>query len=360
MDVASVLRRLTGTSDPRTAARKLSAEVRHVCLGEGLSDVPLGLRHLQQIAIHCGVKKFRFRAPIPSEGLIEPLDGGGFCLSVARAPSTARARFTIAHEIAHTFFYSREYPARPLVASERRLDFHRQRGAHADAEEAFCDIFAAELLMPGSAAISTFADSFDVVNAKAFLTAVEQVGVDWGLSVQTVLGRMNDVQRLPGDFLIALLRRSPHVKTGLDVACRVSYVLPKPARGWYLPSNQRAASIGLAGAVALDNWWFEGRRFDADRAQPQHGAFGLRFDERGRPAPFPCNTANLTEHIEQLQISTRLRSDGRWLRRSVALPVVYRFYAVSPKIAYCVAVIDVGGVEHTSIEANETSRRRHA
>jgi Zn-dependent peptidase ImmA (M78 family) len=83
-----------------------------------------------------------------------------------------RARFRVAHEIAHSFFYARaprQLPVRPGPASE--------------AEEDFCDVFARELLLPSAAAermppsagaIARLQSNFDVsmeVAARALASA---------------------------------------------------------------------------------------------------------------------------------------------------------------------------------------------
>jgi hypothetical protein len=73
------------------------------------------------------------------DGVIQPLGNdyeGGFKLIVKRDSSPARVRFTIAHELCHTFFYE--------VVPELKFRNHEVDPS----EERLCNIGAAELLIP--------------------------------------------------------------------------------------------------------------------------------------------------------------------------------------------------------------------
>lgn len=88
-----------------------------------------------------------------AEALLSPTQGG-FNIKLARGMSYGRKRFSIAHEIAHTFFYdcnSKSEPRKKIMGISRRD------------EEDICDIAAAEILMPLSL-MEKELSNFDVVD----------------------------------------------------------------------------------------------------------------------------------------------------------------------------------------------------
>jgi hypothetical protein len=79
------------------------------------------------------------------------------------AESWRRQRFSIAHELGHTFFYDRS--ARPARRLPQRVSVR---------EEQFCDVFAGELLAP-AAAIPSSPSLEDVIRLADELTVSQQV-----------------------------------------------------------------------------------------------------------------------------------------------------------------------------------------
>jgi Zn-dependent peptidase ImmA (M78 family) len=77
----------------------------------------------------------------PFDGTLRMLTSGKFLILLNASASEERKRFTLAHEIAHTFYYD-------------DLKLHRDRHCGAaifdSEEERLCDIGAAELLMPSA------------------------------------------------------------------------------------------------------------------------------------------------------------------------------------------------------------------
>lgn len=78
---------------------------------------------------------------LASEALVVPT-AGGFILRLRENLHSYRRRFSIAHEIGHTFFYdiSRDPPT--------RLVSHATSGGFSKKEEGVCSAFAVELLLP--------------------------------------------------------------------------------------------------------------------------------------------------------------------------------------------------------------------
>lgn len=79
------------------------------------------------------------RGDMSLDGLLRRVDNN-FVIQVKKAAGEHRKNFTIAHEIAHTFFYE----------SLLRAESFRGHEGHDPEEERLCDIAAAELLMPYS------------------------------------------------------------------------------------------------------------------------------------------------------------------------------------------------------------------
>jgi hypothetical protein len=118
-----------------------------VLLGELIREqAPLGARiALREAARARGIHAIQVIAPPASSSgefnaILQP-DEHGFTILVNGIHGLGRRRFSVAHEIVHTYFYDNTQmpPVRPY-------------GAPVDAEEEkLCDIGAAELLVPGAA-----------------------------------------------------------------------------------------------------------------------------------------------------------------------------------------------------------------
>src|SRR5258708_16515337 len=97
--------------------------------GERLSRIDLG-----RLAVALGIKLQR-RAKVSGEARLIPTDRGFVILYSQPAGSGYRFRTSIAHEMAHTLFYSRGHPPRRIVPWSQ-------------AEEHFCFDVARMILAP--------------------------------------------------------------------------------------------------------------------------------------------------------------------------------------------------------------------
>jgi len=79
-------------------------------------------------------------AGMPIDGLLRRTESGRFVVQLKRDVCQSRKHFTLAHELAHTFFYD-ELMREDKFRGSRRAD---------PVEEALCNIGARELLMPRS------------------------------------------------------------------------------------------------------------------------------------------------------------------------------------------------------------------
>ncbi len=87
-----------------------------------------------------GIHDIRFSPALAGDGRIVRKDGG-YLVELNPAKPAARRRFTLAHEIAHTFFMSGDGRA-------ERVDIETGSYAQRSPEEYLCDLAAGEMLMP--------------------------------------------------------------------------------------------------------------------------------------------------------------------------------------------------------------------
>lgn len=145
--------------------------------------------------------------------------GDGFLIEVNRFASPRRKRFSIAHEIAHTFFNPR---LREYRRTGGAITIDKQR-PEAVVEEALCDLAAAELLMPrelfveasegrsvGIESIEQIADLFD--------TSVEATALRYGKLAHT------------GSHVVVWTRRYGAMRTKWSCGQVVTDTSPFPIR----------------------------------------------------------------------------------------------------------------------------------
>ena len=128
----------------RTPDSRANAERAMVTLIKALHNsahpkaIPVMLGHLLTAR---NILKMEYAPSGNFDGLLQPLGqtySSGFRMVLRRGLSDTRARFTIAHELCHTFFYE-------LVPDLKFNSTERDQ-----AEERLCDFGAAELLMPAA------------------------------------------------------------------------------------------------------------------------------------------------------------------------------------------------------------------
>lgn len=367
MNAADVLRDLTGCADVITAAKVLATRVRAQVAeplftsneNEVLAySAPVSFDLLKEIGRVRGVRRIEFEATLASEGTLEPNETGGFTARVLRKCSTSRARFTLAHEIAHTFFYDQKSnPPRRLCSYSRddaygprrhfRDDVSRPESpCSAALEEMFCNEFAFELLLPENAGPQLVAEVTKELSPVETLYAVERLHRSFRTSIQTVLQRLTQANGIANDQLLVILRRVSHAKTKQDVAVRITSFFPRPATNWYLPPNRRASSIGLRGADTLFDWWHSlpNRRLEKENMR-RSGV--LSIDEvQGKLVVYENEAIPRGCCQEKINVDARSSRESRWKKIEVTVPVTYRLYAINVVESYCLAVIDFSKVSH--------------
>jgi hypothetical protein len=293
---------------------------------------PLGIEQLEQIATNRGIVRIDTEATIASDGQLIPLPQGGFRLRIAAGSNRHRSRFTMAHEIAHTYFRDAwepsnkgRYRARPDGYSSKL----------AVVEERFCDLFAACLLLPKKSALAEFRQLADLRAPSELASKIEQIAARWGVSTLATLRRLNETAGLPAGMIAVVLRWTVHRSKRNQPACRVESFFPYPIASWYLPPNKRACTIGMDGANALFEHWHSVRQLDRARG----GYWTLRTDDEGHTV-IRNASAESGDIAERLTVWVKSASDP-WRKMLIYSIVNYRLYAAARSKPYCLAFASV-------------------
>jgi len=350
---------LCGADKPDSAAKALAAfcrtQLRGALFHRTQRPEPLTTHDLKCIGDLRGIVEYEFKAPLASEGTIVPLSGGGFSVSVARSERSRRARYTLAHEIAHTFFY--DLNCKP---PERLTPYNPSKTATEEArratrlEERFCDAFAEELLFPWEAAKDELQTCTQIRDPAELLVFIEDVSRRWSVSVELALRRLNRAYGMGGnrDTVVGVIRWRPNAKTGREPSMRVTQSFPRPSVDWFVPTNTRASSVGLYGADFLFDWWqrFEDR--EPGRSYKRWGVFSLTTDREGKRTVLENEPSVAPPCVETLHLWRRNLEGPKWRRVSLDAPVTYRFYAANPTEAYLVALINLSQARSSARSAN--------
>lgn len=182
------------------------------------------------------------------EGLLIPFKGG-FRVRLRKSSTASRKRFSIAHEIGHTFFYKDEgggprHQVGILNTSEK------------NSEERICNKFASALLMPAAKLRQRLGGIPNGAPSEA-LSRVEMAARYFGVSLPALLYRLQSIQLddAPGYMFLCLSKR-PNAVTGKDVALRVEVAVSVGSwRDLYIWRNRSAQGLGLDSATKLYNGW---------------------------------------------------------------------------------------------------------
>ncbi|GEM_PF-5489763 len=347
----------------RICAQRLRSEVLH---GQQTFFGRLereGLSTLKRLARAQGIVSIEFAKPMVSEGQLVALSAGGFAVQIARSQSTARARFTLAHEIAHTFFYDHStVPASRL--DKKQLTNLRAYGTinGFDVEERFCDEFASELLLPVTEHLQVLRHFRQIREPGAFLRSLERTASTRAVSVRMLLFALARHDLLPRRLVPVVLVQRPHLQTGRDNVLRVQTSFCAD-RQFFFPPNQRAVTIGFLGGIALNQWWHDFADRDPGRTYRLRSGVASLCRNGGHRQDYKVRV-NVTDYpsVEE-GLCLWTRRIGRWTREEVDVPVTYRYYAAGIAEAYCLAIVDVRGVGAAPVGCSVTvpvSKRRQA
>ena len=148
----------------------------------GLGDGPIqSLREVLEIDV--GLRIFLLQLPHHVAGLFVYVDSLGGCVGVNVNHPDERRRWTMAHEYAH-YLVSRDRPeVTPVTQGRQRPETER-----------FADAFAANFLMPRSGLSRRFNELKRSKEGKVTPTALVQLAHAYGVSVQAVTLRLEDLE----------------------------------------------------------------------------------------------------------------------------------------------------------------------
>jgi Zn-dependent peptidase ImmA (M78 family) len=137
------------------------------------------------------IRCVRDSSEIEGDGRLEPLGtsfGDGFDLLVSKARSPARRRFTLAHELCHTFFYE--------LVPRVKFSPHREDPC----EERLCDGGASEILMPSwqveAAVLASGTGTREAVDSRDAVTSLvtlHELARQFQVSTPAMMSRLRDL-----------------------------------------------------------------------------------------------------------------------------------------------------------------------
>ena len=176
-------------------------------------------------------------------GMLAPVASRGLVVTVRASDPFERQRFTVGHEIGHTFF--------PGFHQERQ---YRCNGAKTRLE-ALCDLAATELLLPRAFFRSDLGSSFD-------LRAVEDLADNYLASIEATALRTVDLCAGRAMLLVLTQRHKP-AEAGREHLAEAKVRLDYAHASGDWPYALRHKSVSPASPLAAA---FEGERVDAPAA----------------------------------------------------------------------------------------------
>lgn len=174
----------------------------------------------------------------PAEGMIGKNSAGERIIGLREEPDAGRARFTLAHEIAHE------------VVRQQRLKLvgeNRERFCIDDVEEEFCDFVAGLLLMPMRRffrRVSKLAHDFPEISFRSYYA----LAAEFRVSISALLLQITLLRSFA--FMYEVYDYSP-VASEADAAPRLSPLARAFTGNWSLPKYREfAANTGATRGIA--------------------------------------------------------------------------------------------------------------
>ena len=300
------------------AARRAASSLRRACLND--AKMPrLTLRDLRKMAKVRGIVDVRFGIPLAGDGKVRQV-GDDLVVELSRTIRDPRARFTLAHEIGHT--YLRGDGARRLP--EGLAANHRAR-------EMFCDRFASHLLFPD--------DHFPQLSMlrhlrfpNGLLAAVDSLSQRFGISREMLLTKAHRLSAWPESIRGLVFKKMPHPRSGGPPKLRVAWTFQRKPNEWFVPRFKTLPGLGFAGVAEVWDAW--------ERNQQRPGIWGYLDANRriGRLGEQRVAPYSVTED------AVLSRATDRWRPWEVRVAVTYALFA-SPHSAYCIGLWRAEDVE---------------
>ena len=239
------VKKFAGDKDPIFAIEEMARAVALAAFDKGWSGPPFDPIRLADLL---GIK-VRPRVDIADARTI-PIGGKGAVIEFNPTRPRGRVRFSVAHEIAHTFF--------PDFSGAIRYRSHNSPSSDAWQLEMLCNIAAAELVMP----IGSFPE---LSGEKLTIEHLVEVRTDFDVSMEAVLIRATKLSQHPVAAFVASARDS----NGKVSKYQIDYVIPSPnwqinfIRNLKIPAESVVGDCGGIGFTSkgVEKWLPEGPRF---------------------------------------------------------------------------------------------------
>lgn len=198
------------------------------------------------LAYLCGVVSIDHRPMVP-EGVLSPVSGGFRIFlqsNFANQPGVKlRQRFTIAHELAHTFYYD--------LHDKGGLPERKKGSPRGQRLERLCHIAASQILVPEPLLRREIKTKGEVTSTESIL----ELSNIFGVSAEVLIRRLHGLGLVASDtFAAILVRTSTEGKQLIEAACYGPLLLcltAKPKRGvafdsWVKPLIATTNDLGAS------------------------------------------------------------------------------------------------------------------
>ncbi len=188
--------------------------------------------NLYRLASRMGIRRI-VRSDIQVDGRILRC-GSSYDIELCSGAPRRRQRFSLAHELTHTFFLDFV----PELVGGRNRD--RIEQSHWKAEELLCNFGAAEMLMPAGPFLG------DAISVGPSIEAVSWLGQRWDVSFQSCLRRLCELNAWPTAFFRVI---------GIGDSYDVSNPIGLPSWPFSLAENRRAGKSRIGSIINKGTPW---------------------------------------------------------------------------------------------------------
>jgi hypothetical protein len=140
---------------------------------------------------------------------------GGYRVRLRKAVTDARKRFSLAHEIGHSYFY------RDAGEGPRHV-IGVLNAAERSAEEKICNQFASTLLMPGMA-LRNYLQKVVTDSPPSIISVLQRAATEFQVSMPALLTRIGGLELEWPPCLLVCSSVRPNPKTGINPKLRIEF-----------------------------------------------------------------------------------------------------------------------------------------
>ena len=271
-------------------------------------DIPVDVERIaEQAGIHIVTSQSNLGR---AEGRLLPACGG-FCVQLKEPVSQTRKRFTLAHEIGHTLFYSCD-------GSWPQHQINRTSRQEYVAEERICDLFAMALLMPASR-LRQKMPVLSAIPLPYLIHNLQEIAGQFNVSILPLISRLHQIRPQSVPYLILHLKFREHSVTGADPQLRLQGCFGfGGAKNWTVWKNRSVAGIGLRSVASLFEAWKEEL---VEQREPTGGRYVWNTTHG-------LQRASKTSDVEAVeQVNVGVMKQGKWQKAVIPMRVVNCLFA---------------------------------